>query len=246
MDYMQTREQIKMLTDIRFKLLAFVPPIVGGGIALLSSKAATTAGDQILTGSIGLLGFVLTLGIILYDLRNSQLYNANVHRAKVLERVLGCISSGDERLWPTPSTVEGKAYGALQAPDSAETGGVHTQRARALGSFLGQRIGHDPALSLVYGVALVAWIFPVVRGFAAGIVMAFPNHWSITQGNGVSTSVVALVASLISAWIFVVRIKAHDRGWTATHLGYSEPREPKWVNGYHDKIAIKEAKKGES
>jgi hypothetical protein len=175
MDYMQTGEQIKMLTDIRFKLLAFVPPIVGGGIALLSSKATITAGDQILTGSVGLLGFVLTLGIVLYDLRNSQLYNANVHRAKVLERILGCITSGDEKLWPTPSTGGGKAYGALQASASAETGGVHTQRARALGSFFGQRIGHDPALSLVTGSRLGHGFFRLSEGSVRALSCCFPT-----------------------------------------------------------------------
>src|SRR5829696_4264392 len=68
LDYLQTGEQIKMLTDIRFKLLAFVPPIVGGGITLLLSKTAITAGDHFVVGCIGLLGFVLTLAIILYDL----------------------------------------------------------------------------------------------------------------------------------------------------------------------------------
>jgi uncharacterized protein (DUF1330 family) len=239
LDYMQTGEQIKMLTDIRFKLLAFVPPIVGGGVTLLSSKAATTAGDQFLTGSVGLLGFALTLGVILYDLRNSQLYNAQMHRAKVLEGILGCIRSGKERLWPTPSTGGGKAYGTLQPPDKAETGGVHTQRAIALGSFCGQRIGHDPALSLVYGVALGAWVFPIVRGFGAGSIMTVRNNLPIISGNGVSTSVVALIAAIIAAYIGVRRINAHDRGWTATHLGYGESG-PEWAKTYHDTIANKE------
>jgi hypothetical protein len=144
-------------------------------------------------------------------------------------------------LWPTPSTGGGKAYGTLQTSEAAETGGVHTQRAIALGSFFGQRIAHDPALSLVYGVALGAWIFPIVRGFSVGVIMAFTD-WSITHGNGVSTSVVALFAAIIMAYIFVVQIKAHDRAWTATHLGYSKAQQPEWAKGYHDKIAEEEIK----
>ena len=241
LDYMQTGEQIKMLTDIRFKLLAFVPPIVGGGVTLLSSKAASTAGDHILTGSIGVLGFVLTLGIVLYDLRNSQLYNAHLHRAKVLEGVLGCIRSGAERLWPTPSTGGGKAYGGLQSPGAVETGGVHTQRAIALGSILGQRIAHDPALSIVYGVALGAWIFPIVRGFGTGFWMVITDWMGtsikLTGGSGAATSVVALSAAVTSAIYFVARIKAEDRGWPVTHLGYDKPKERAWAKGYHEKIA---------
>jgi hypothetical protein len=41
----------------------------------------------------------------------------------------------------------------------------------------------------------------------------------------------------------VVRIKAHNRGWTATRLGYSEPREPEWAEGYQERIAIEEIEK---
>src|SRR4051794_39575005 len=53
-DYLQTNDQIKMLTDIRFKLLAFVPPIVGASVTLLSAKAAIAAGDRILIGAVGI------------------------------------------------------------------------------------------------------------------------------------------------------------------------------------------------
>jgi hypothetical protein len=249
LDYTQTGEQIKMLTDIRFKLLAFVPPIVGAGVTLLSSRAASTAADHILIGSIGVLGFMLTLGIVLYDLRNSQLYNAQVHRAKVLEQVLGCIGSGKEKLWPIPSTGGGQAYGR-------ETGGVHTQRAIALGSFLRQRISHGLALSLVYGVALGAWIFPIVRDLGAGFWMTISNflpaygiwitirNFHPTHGNGLTTSGVALLAAIVGAILFRARMNAEDRGWTVIYLGYDEPKELSWAGkAYEDKIVQEEKKR---
>jgi hypothetical protein len=255
LDYMQTGDQIKMLTDIRFKLLAFVPPIVGAGVTLLSSKVASTAADHILIGSIGVLGFMLTLGIVLYDLRNSQLYNAQVHRAKVLEQILGCIGSGKEKLWPTPSTGGGKAYGISGAHQVKETGGVHTQRAIALDSFLRQRISHGPALSLVYGVALGAWVFPIVRDLGAGFWMTISNflpthgiwitirNFHPTDGNGLTTSGVALLVAIGGAIFFRARMNAEDRGWPVTHLGYDEPKEPSWRKGYEDKIAQEEIKR---
>jgi hypothetical protein len=227
LDYTQTGEQIKMLTDIRFRLLAFVPSIVGGGVTLLSSKSASTAGDYLLTGSIGVLGFMLTLGVVLYDLRNSQLYNAHMHRAKVLEKVLKCVSTGKERLWPTPSTGGGKTYWRSGSSEELETGGVHTQRAKALGSILGQRIGHASALSLVYGVALGAWIFPIVRGLGAGFWTTIDGP-KLTHGNGAATCVVAFLAAVISAIYFRARINAVDRG--------------SWAEEYEDKIAQEEIK----
>jgi hypothetical protein len=244
LDYTQTGEQIKMLTDIRFKLLAFVPPIVGAGVTLLSSKAASTAGDHILIGSIGVLGFLLTLGIVLYDFRNSQLYNAQIHRAKVLERVLGCIKSGNEKLWPVPSIGGGKAYGTPGSHGLTATGGVHNQRAIALGSILGQRIAHGPALSLVYAVALGAWVFPIVRDLGAGFWMTITD-FQLTRGNGLATSVTALLAAAVSATYFRRRMNAEDRGWPVTHLGYDKPEEPSWAKGYEDKIAQEEIKRRE-
>src|SRR6266851_3625731 len=70
LDYEQTTEQIRMLTDIRFKLLAFVPTLTGVAVSLLT-------GGKVGTGTVlavGILGFVVTLGIIIYELRNLLFY----------------------------------------------------------------------------------------------------------------------------------------------------------------------------
>jgi hypothetical protein len=267
LDYMQTGEQIKMLTDIRFKLLAFVPPIVLGGVALLSSKSWSTGamvspvplygiGDQILTLGIGLLGFVLTLGVVLYDVRNSQLYNSNVHRAKVLEGVLRCVGSGTEVMWPTPSVGGGKAYmqdlsragGTTGAASDrtyhpygrSESGGVHTQRAVALGSILGLGISHGSALSLVYSVALGAWLFPIVRsiGVCAGLILQnIRPSLTITYGSGLATSGGALLVAIAAAIYFWSRLKAQDSGRPAVFLGYADPKKAPWREQYEDVVA---------
>jgi hypothetical protein len=91
-DYARTVEVFALLADIRFKLLAFVPSIVGATIALASRQE-----DQRVFVSVALLGFGATLGILLYELRYSELYNDAAHRASVVERELGLILAVPQR-----------------------------------------------------------------------------------------------------------------------------------------------------
>jgi hypothetical protein len=77
LDYQSTNEQIKLLTDIRFRLLAFTPPLVGVASAILSVGLGPAVVPPMLILSIAVFGFFATLGVILYDLRNSELYDAH-------------------------------------------------------------------------------------------------------------------------------------------------------------------------
>lgn len=83
LDYQTTVQQFTALADIRFKLLAFVPTVTGAAFGVLKdspNKAATAA--------IGAFGFLVTLGIVFYEIRNTQFYDRAVHRAKALEACL--------------------------------------------------------------------------------------------------------------------------------------------------------------
>lgn len=133
-DYEQTLATYRMLADIRFKLLAFVPTISGAAIALLSSKTAQTQPQTTLV--ISLLGFLVTLGIAFYDLRNSEIHDQMVTRAGFLERVLQ---------FPV---LHGREGHMKQRPKSS----------RYL--FNIYRIWHDRALAIIYGTVLGAWLFP--------------------------------------------------------------------------------------
>ena len=84
LDYDQTTRLVQGLTDLRTKMLAFVPTITGAAVGLLGEPrpAAELIG-------VALLGLTATLGIFLYELRNAQLYDAAVARARELERQLG-------------------------------------------------------------------------------------------------------------------------------------------------------------
>jgi hypothetical protein len=80
LDYEQTCQQIRAFTDVRFKLLAFVPTLTGAAVALLSN-----VDNRWTVLAVGLLGLFVTIGIVFYEMRNTVLYDAAIHRAKWLE-----------------------------------------------------------------------------------------------------------------------------------------------------------------
>ena len=69
-DYQQTTDLLRTLTDVRFKLLALVPTLSGAAVAVLGHPSS--AAELI---AVGLLGLTATLGVLLYELRNSQLFD---------------------------------------------------------------------------------------------------------------------------------------------------------------------------
>jgi hypothetical protein len=83
-DYQQTTDLLRTLTDVRFKLLALVPTLSGAAVAVLGHPSS--AAELI---SVGLLGLTATLGVLLYELRNSQLSDYALRRAQSLEGELG-------------------------------------------------------------------------------------------------------------------------------------------------------------
>ena len=134
LDYDQTNELIRTLLDIRFKLLAFVPTIAGAAVALVGSGKPT--GAELL--GVGVLGLLATFGVLLYELRNTQVYNATLRHARALERLLGLGAGGDHT---------GPA-GLLSEGPPAQT------RVFGLTSF-----GQERAVAIVYGAALAGWSY---------------------------------------------------------------------------------------
>src|SRR5262245_45537431 len=92
-DYQTAVDIVKLLSDIRFKCLTFVTAVIAVASAIVQGTAVD--GTKM---ALGLVGFLDTFGITLYDLRNSQLYDAAIHRAKYLEdqlEVKGSASHGE-------------------------------------------------------------------------------------------------------------------------------------------------------
>jgi hypothetical protein len=137
LDYGQTTDLLRTLTDVRFKLLAFVPTISGAAIGLLGH--GRSAAELLAVGAIGLLA---TLGIVVYEVRNTQIYDYSVHRAKELEKRLGLVS----------------VFGG-------GTGGFFSERPGRDVRILGFPVGHDRGLALVYGAAIGGWCY--VLGWGA-------------------------------------------------------------------------------
>lgn len=88
--YKEACQNWRTLLDIRFKLLALVPTISFLLIAgLLSAKDWLPAIPPQLRLALALLGAVVTLGLFIYELRNSELYTDLGSRARRMEFELG-------------------------------------------------------------------------------------------------------------------------------------------------------------
>lgn len=132
--YEEICSSFRQLTDVRFKLLALVPAVSGTAIALMSKDLALFAESPLPRTIIALLGFLVTLGLVFYDQRNSQLYNALVKQGRKLEEERHIAGPFSQR---QPRTL------------------------KFLGLFT---IWHDRGLALIYGTVLGAWMFPLSCG----------------------------------------------------------------------------------
>lgn len=101
--YSELGSQIRALTDVRFKLLTIVPTITGLAVTVLMTQTIRDS-SPLLVLMASLFGFGVTLGIRIYDLRNSQLYDDLIRRARSLESFLG-VERGpymrrSKNIWP--------------------------------------------------------------------------------------------------------------------------------------------------
>ena len=90
LEYEQTTAYFHSLTQIRFKLLAIVPIVTGitAGLIARFGTGTTSSVPGSMIAAISLLGLLVTLGVIFYDQRNSQLYNGVLAHAHSLEEKL--------------------------------------------------------------------------------------------------------------------------------------------------------------
>jgi hypothetical protein len=210
LDYDQTHQTFRLLSEIRFKLLAFVPPVSAALITFLSSSLGEKGGvSPAMMFIVGSLGFFVTLGIILYELRNSELYAATIHRGKLLETVLQL----------PPNQREYDVGGGLKVPpsQSKRPGGLFTQRGSSEARLWKVPVKHDVGLALIYGAVLGAWIFPVVLGLLTALREGAAWH------SG--AAFVSVVTSIAVGTLTYRELRKLDRpGAYVARLGY--PRIP--------------------
>jgi hypothetical protein len=134
LDYQQTTDLMWQITNVRFNLLALVPTLSGAAVAVLGRPSSVA---ELL--AVGLLGLFATLGVLLYELRNTQLHDYALHRAQELERKLSLTS------------IDGVA---------GTGGGLFAERpARTLHLFGVLPVDRDAGLILVYSAALAGWTY---------------------------------------------------------------------------------------
>ncbi|MHA7291326.1 hypothetical protein ACX80V_17015 [Arthrobacter sp. MDT3-24] len=143
-DYAATMDLFKILVDIRFKLLTFVPTVTTVAVGVLSLDKQQKIFDEGTTLFVGAAGLLISLAIVVYEIRNSQIHDRAVHRIKHLEQLLGF----------TPSYSGISPRGMFQERGRGET---------FLWLFTVQ---HDRALSMVYGVVLTLWTWVLLTGLS--------------------------------------------------------------------------------
>ena len=205
-EYAEVNANFRMLADIRFKLLAFVPAISTAGIALVR-----WAPEPPMTLLLGVCGLIVTFALTAYDQRNSQFYNALVSRARFLEAQLNLPAR------------------CSSASVCEEPGGQFTDRPEGTRELFGFILWHDFALALVYAVALGGWVFVIVAAFLQGLLssqvvfmrlayLASATGTRVAEVTDVATAVRYLVAGYIAyrtaVFVFwqLLRPDAHKLG----------------------------------
>lgn len=190
LEYEQINENFRFLADVRFKLLALVPTLGGAAVFVLTraglqagGSASSSASELLTVVVVGLFGFLATLGVTLYDQRNSELYNALIHRAKYLEQEFG-----------VPSTPGGLRKRPL--------GGQFSERPEKHRRLV-FKAGHDLGLALIYGPLLGAWLFPLA--YAATRIMGVAHGCALAD----AAVLAAVGAAVFGGWL--IALDQHDR-----------------------------------
>jgi hypothetical protein len=144
-DYEMTMETIRMLADIRFRLLALVPFVSGATIAFLSVDPGKAPPHVILAGSVA--GFLITVGVLIYNQRNTQYIHVTRERGRKLEELLNLAVKGH-----------------FLAPE-------HRYRL-----FNRLPLGADVGLTIIYSTVLAAWLFLITHS-ALDLIVRGPVVW---------------------------------------------------------------------
>jgi hypothetical protein len=90
-EYAEVNSNFRMLTEIRFKLLAFLPLAAAASAAAIAatrSSASSGAVDARIL-ALSLFGLAVTIGLATYNARNDQIYIWLVSRGAAIEREIG-------------------------------------------------------------------------------------------------------------------------------------------------------------
>lgn len=164
LDYQETTNLLRALTDARFKLIALVPTLSGAAVALIG-HATSTVGLL----AIGVLGLTATLGVLAYEVRNSALYDYALRRACELETSLGLHS------------IDGRPKGGLFAERPAQS--VRLLRVMT--------VDRERGFALVYGASIAGWAYLVAWGILHALHVSNARGVGAAIGAGIGIAVTA-------------------------------------------------------
>jgi len=132
-EYGEVASNFRLLTDIRFKLLAFLP-IAAVATAALRGAGGANGATAVATLGLSLFGLLVTAALVSYNARNDQLYDELVGRAAYIERTIG-LPDGAFANRPT-------SWLSIRLP-------------------FGQRwtVDHGSGVALIYGASVALWLF---------------------------------------------------------------------------------------
>jgi len=143
-EYSEVCSNIRSLLDIRLKLLTLLPIAAAVAIALNKESAG------VINVGLSLFGLFITIGLVIYNTRNDQLYDELMHRAADIERSLN-ITDGAFAFRPRGWF-----------------------RVKTLGRSL--TVDHRAALSLLYGASIALWLSGVLVYLGRAFV-GKPSTW---------------------------------------------------------------------
>lgn len=196
-DYRETVAAWRWYADTRFKLLGLVPVGTAIAVGLLSTELGFPS--MLIAG----VGFVTTVGLMLYDIRNTMMHDAAIHRAKKLETILSL-----------PYT-----NGLGHAP------GLLGERPRGRATVLGLSAYHDGALRIVYSITLAAWAGLLVRSILAVLNDVLEPPWpALEVDRTVADSWQWLAALAAAVLVFALAHRSMRKEEEAMRRSYSNMR----------------------
>jgi hypothetical protein len=187
-EYHEVCDDFRLLSDIRFRLLAFLPLAAGAATGLLTSGAENDATGAVQTIGLSGFGLVVTLALATYNARNDQLYDALVGRAASIEWQLG-LHDGAFANRPRPW------FSVRLTPRRVRRRRVDWP------------VNHRWPVGLIYGATCALWLFAILT---AAVELVADDH---DPAPGLLLAMVvpsALLPALV-AWRLAKRRKRRER-----------------------------------
>ncbi len=190
-EYGEVSSSFRLLTDIRFKLLAFLPTVAAAG-AIFKGDSASLTGV-----ALSLFGLAATLGLVTYNARNNQLYNELVARAASIERSLGLPDGAFANRPAAWLTIRFPWPRRAASKDPSGRAGWRTLRLR----YENWKVDHGTGVQTIYAATIIFWVFGLLAQVLEGARQAWLyfelRHFAV-PGAALWTQIIALALAVLA------------------------------------------------